>query len=540
MTYLLFFRLHKHRHQLFLMKINKVLYLVLITSVIRIVLASLLELGNDEVYYYTYALHLQKNYFDHPPAVGILIKLFTFNLYFQSEVFVRLGAIVFAAIGTLLSYQIGRLVRNERTGWFAAILYNTSIYSSIIAGTFILPDSPQVVFWLAALYAMLRIVQLDKKRSHIPVKYWLWAGVLNGLCIMCKVHGIFLWGGMALYILLYNRKMLANPWLYISVVITAIIISPIVLWNVENNFITWRYHSERVTVNRFEIDKSGFGQTIVGQIFYNNPFNVIVTILAVAFLRRRKLMERPFQRLLSLCGWPIIIIVTGVSLFRSVLPHWTGPGFMTLSFIAAAYLDEKFRFKTKESWPGVLRATSAFMLLLAVGCIVLVHFYPGTIGDKSPENEYGESDFTLDLWGWSAFGEQFNKWQDSTIAAGALEKDLPLVCGKWFPASHLDYYVARPRSAHVIGVGHLEDLHQYAWLNQLRGDVAVGKNALTVIPTNSGQKLNEVYAPYFAEITFLKRFVQVRRGKTARYFDVFLLKNFNGKDELHNKKFTFR
>ncbi|MEX6688557.1 glycosyltransferase family 39 protein [Danxiaibacter flavus] len=522
------------------MKINKVLYLVLITTVIRIVLASLLELGNDEVYYYTYALHLQNNYFDHPPAVGILIKLFTFNLHFQSEVFIRLGSIVFAAIGTILSYRIGQLVRNERTGWFAAVLYNTSIYSSIIAGTFILPDSPQVVFWLAALYVMLRIVQLDKKRSHIPAKYWLWAGVLNGLCIMCKVHGIFLWGGLGLYILLYNRKMLLNPWLYLSFIITVIIFSPIIFWNIQNNFITWRYHSERVTVTKFTLDKDGFLQTIFGQIFYNNPINVVLTILAVISLRRRRLTERPYQRLLSLCGWPIIIVVTAVSLFRNVLPHWTGPGFMSLGFIAAAYLDEKFRFRQSEVWPGILKTTVIFMLILAVGCVTLVHFYPGTVGDKTSEENYGETDFTLDLWGWDSFGQQFNKWQDSAVVAGTLEKDLPLVCGKWFPAAHLDYYVARHRNSHVVGVGHLEDLHQYAWLNQLRGDIIAGRNALAVVPTNCGQTAKEVYSPYFSEITFLRRFVQVRRGKPARYFDVFLLKNFNAKDELHNKKFTFR
>ena len=41
-----------------------------------------------------------------------------------------------------LAMLIGKKIRNERTGLYAAVLYNTSIYSSIIAGTFILPDSP--------------------------------------------------------------------------------------------------------------------------------------------------------------------------------------------------------------------------------------------------------------------------------------------------------------------------------------------------------------------------------------------------------------
>src|SRR6185312_5993600 len=113
--------------------------------------AHVTELDNDEAYYFTYALHLQWNYFDHPPGVAILIRLSTLNLFFTGELFVRLGAIICAASGTWLSYCIGKLIRNERTGFYAAVLYNTSIYSGIIAGVFILPDSPQIVFWLAAL-----------------------------------------------------------------------------------------------------------------------------------------------------------------------------------------------------------------------------------------------------------------------------------------------------------------------------------------------------------------------------------------------------
>jgi len=49
-----------------------------------------LELGNDEVYYQTYAQHLQWNYFDHPPMVALLIRLSTINLFFHNEFFVPL------------------------------------------------------------------------------------------------------------------------------------------------------------------------------------------------------------------------------------------------------------------------------------------------------------------------------------------------------------------------------------------------------------------------------------------------------------------
>nr|WP_315820172.1 glycosyltransferase family 39 protein [Paraflavitalea speifideiaquila] len=94
--------------------------LIVISSLIRMVVAGSIELSNDEVYYWTYALHLQWNYFDHPPMIALLIRLFTGNLLVQQELFIRLGAIVCAAINTWQIYQLGKRVKDEYTGWLAA------------------------------------------------------------------------------------------------------------------------------------------------------------------------------------------------------------------------------------------------------------------------------------------------------------------------------------------------------------------------------------------------------------------------------------
>src|SRR5678815_5148494 len=103
---------------------QKVFYLIFISTLLRLIIAGTIEFGNDEVYYYAYALHLQWNYFDHPPGVALLIRLTTLNLHIVNELFIRLGAILCAAAGSWLAYRIGVFVKNERTGWFAAILYN--------------------------------------------------------------------------------------------------------------------------------------------------------------------------------------------------------------------------------------------------------------------------------------------------------------------------------------------------------------------------------------------------------------------------------
>jgi hypothetical protein len=506
---------------------KKLLYLILIATLVRLLIGGLLELGNDEVYYYTYALHLQPNYFDHPPAIAYLIRAFTFNLAFQQEIFVRLGAIVFAAIGTWLSYYIGKTIKNERTGWYAAVLYTTSIYTSIIAGTFILPDSPQVVCWLAALYYMLQVVQDSIAGQRSSVALWILVGLFNGLCIMCKVHGIFLWGGFGLYMLFYNRKLFAAPGLYLSLLLTALIISPILLWNIQNNFVTWNYHSERVEVRRFALDTDSFLQTLLGQIFYNSPINVILVVITLLYLRHNHLLQRDVKVLLLFCGLPMIGVVTIIALFKSVLPHWSGPGFMTLNFMAASYLDRRVILPTPGKWPRLLKGCMGLIVVVVAGGMSLVRWYPGTIGNKEKAS-YGEGDFTLDMYGWSGFGASFKEWFSRQEQTGELVAGMPIVCNKWFPAAHIEYYVGRHINSPVLGIGELNDLHHYAWLNTWRPALKRGADALCIVPSNYPENPLDTYRTTFDSAVLLHSFTETRGGKVTRYFSVYRLKSFKG------------
>jgi len=512
---------------------KRLLLLIVSCTLLRILLAGMVEFGNDEVYYYTYALHLQPNYFDHPPGVAVLIKLFTLNLTFTSIIFVRLGAIVCAAMATWLCFAIGKLLRNERTGWLAAVLYNTSLYSCIIAGTFILPDSPQVVCWLAALFILLRIVLVLKDGYHFSYLHWVLFGVFSGLCIMCKVHGVFLWIGLGGYIFLFNRGMLLHPGVYIALVIAALIASPVLIWNLHNNFITWRFHSDRVAVHSTAINAVGFVQAVAGQLLYNNPVNVVIIAAGVTWCCRKKLPLKHGGKLLLCMGLPIIIVVSGIALWRDVLPHWSGPGFITLSFLGAAWLDELLTLKTARMARALLLSAIVLIILAVAGGVIMINCYPGTPG-KTLNANYGEDDFTLDLYGWQAFGVAFRDWEKQAVAAQKLPAGLSVVCNKWFPAAHIDYYVTRQTNTHVVGVGLLTNLHHYAWLNHFRGGLNKGADALCIVPGNYPVDMQQAYGNYFDCIVPLKTFVSMRNKKIARYFRVYWLKSYRANDEVHN------
>ena len=244
--------------------------LILIATVVKCIIAFTTELGNDEVYYRLYANPLQWNYFDHPPIVGWLIRLSTFNLLVDTAFTIRLGAILCGALATWLMYLCGKKLHGEYAGFLAALLYAASVYGSIIAGTFILPDSPQMVCWIAALYLLIKITE-TKIITSKSVKDILWFGIVCGIGMLCKIHTVFLWFGLALFVIIYNRAWLQHWVLYVSAAITVLFFAPVIWWNMQNSFITFLFHGKRVDVASGGLNVEGGLTFIGGQIFYCNP-----------------------------------------------------------------------------------------------------------------------------------------------------------------------------------------------------------------------------------------------------------------------------
>ncbi|WP_221391444.1 glycosyltransferase family 39 protein [Dyadobacter sp. NIV53] len=500
-------------------------WLIVITTVIRCIVACYVELGNDEAYYFTYAVQPDWNHFDHPPMVGLFIRLFTLNLHWINDLAVRLPAILGAALNTWLIARCGLVVKNERTGFIAAVLYNTSIYTSIIAGLFILPDSVQLVFWLAALYHMLRLSTVSNQA--LQNKQILMLGVWIGLAIMCKVHGIFLWSGFLGYILFYKRSLLKNPCLYVSLLLTFLIISPILIWNFQNEFISWRFHSERVEVKN-GINLALFLTTTLGQIAYNNPVNVCIFLITLAAIKKWKyLIHSHVLQILLWCSLPIIFCTVLVSIFRFTLPHWSGPGFLGLMLLSAAYID--FRMKSGTNlYTRLLKISATLIAVVIVAGTLLVNFYPGTLSTR-PWPKTGSGDFTLDISGWEGLSDEFKKLRLNDIKTGRMSAETPIVTHKWFPGGHLLYYVAYPLKMRFTGIGQLNELHKFVWLNVIYGSPAIGSNAYFITSSDDFADPNILYGKIFQIIEKPYRTPQIRNGNVARYWYVYRLKNFTKK-----------
>jgi len=447
----------------------------------------------------------------------------------HNELFVRIGAIISSAICTFLIYKTGTAVKNRQTGWYAALLYTASIYSSIIAGTFILPDSPQMVFWLWSVFLLIKIAKLPLSNQQSP-KLWLLVGISAGLCIMCKVHGVFLWFAVVLYAVFFSRSWFKNKYIYLSAAVTLLIISPIIIWNIQNNFISYAYHGSRVSLTNAGIHLDGFIREIGGQFFYNNPLNFLLTWSTLFFIWKGKLTDHKKEaRMLLCCGLPLIVVLLVVSLFRDTLPHWSGPGYSCLIILSAARLASVADNKTSRV-DLFLKSTLAFIVILSIVGIGIINFFPGTLSPKKTGKNTGDGDFTLDIYGWKQAGIKIDSLYKRDIAQHIMPSDAPIIVNKWFPAAHIDFYIASLTHQETYALGNLFDLHQYHWLNQYKKPLKQGDAAYFIIPSNLYKQEDiEQLKKNFYSISPPTVIPIFRSGVICKEYFIFRLKGFIGK-----------
>ena len=513
-------------------KIDKyITWLLIISALVRGFLAAFVEFGNDEVYYWTYVMYPDWSHFDHPGMVGWVMQLFSLNLLFHSEFALRLSSIIFMTIDTYIIYRLGCVVKNKIAGFYAALLYTASLYCFVITGVFILPDTPLMMFTLLAIYCFLLSFRSNVEESRcfkISNKYLLLGGLFAGLAALSKYSAVFIWSGVGLYLLCYDRKRLKNIYLYLSAMITAVCMLPVLIWNMQNDFISFTFHGDRVSLFG-ELQPLDFLTEIVGELAYNNPINYVLIIMALVILwKGNKYIDETSRRLLLLFAIPFVGVFWFFSLMRPILPHWSAPAFSVLLLFPASYLADK-QFVTSGDIRLPKSIAAALILLASVVVLGVVEIKTGVVSLRFGERAnsvryYGETDFTTTIYGWRSIKDDFQEIREKKITEGMIKETDGMIGLKWFPMANYDYYVANPLGINVYGLEDIDKIHKYAWINECRGGVQKG-NDYWFLNESSDYYAPERYLEYrFDEIVPCDTIVVDRCGKPAKYVFVYICK----------------
>ena len=304
-------------------------WLIAAFTAIRLAVAPTFGLGTDEAHYVLYAKFLDLSYFDHPPLVGWTHALFFYTLG-ENEFLARLPAILLFAVTSFLCYRFTLLVGGERRALIATAALNSSFLLSGL-GLMLLPESLLLPLVFAIMYAVRRL-----ERSPDVMNFIL-LGLFLGFAGLAKYTAILFVPAIALYGVIKKRyDILFNPRLLISVAVSLSIITPVLYWNVQNDFVSFHYQIDHV-VGSHSPDFEALFRSLAAQFGAYSP-----PLFCLAFYGLYdSLRGRDSALLLSaLIGCSVMVFFVYESLFKFTLPHWSAVFYLIFIPLGVVMMDK--------------------------------------------------------------------------------------------------------------------------------------------------------------------------------------------------------
>ena len=373
---------------------------------------TLFPLTGEEAYYWMWSRHLALCYFDHPPIIAWIIRLFT-SVLGHSVFAVRFPALLSHTLTAItLFWCTWRITRDRVTASLAGGFFTVTLFFAATA-TIAIPDSYLFLFWSLTLWLTIEATRKDRQRL------WLAVGVTLGLCMLTKFHGILLALAVFMYLLIAKRQRhhLQSGWFYLGILTAGLLTVPISIWNLQEGWPTLGFQLAGRHKYVFGTPVY-FLEMLASPLAYIGPVLFPLSVAGVVWGFRKGLREKKDDLLfLSLAAALPYVFFLVPSLFIKIDPQWAAPGFLSAIILAALFGMELYRNSLRPRWQQKLSTVSLkvnVILLIVVygfGLILLV------LPDLLPRNlvvlEHRHRKFTTrkfgSIYGWQEIGERLRK-----------------------------------------------------------------------------------------------------------------------------------
>lgn len=355
------------------------LALLLIGLLLRGTIAVWLPPGFDEGYYYLYTQHLDWSYFDHPLLVALTTGMGPWLTGNVSQFTIRLGALLLHTGALFLLYLTAVRLFSFRAALLTLTIASIAPIFLLGFGVLTLPDSPLMFFWTAALFVAAS--EFFRRPTYCPSYRLAILGLLVGLACLSKYHGLALGFGLVGFCLTSSRhrSALSSPWMLAGVGLFTLAVLPIVIWNVQHDWVSLRFQSGRAIPDR------GYSLLDLLVTFLAGAAYLFPTIgLPLWWVSGRALLqqggkvfskkvflEKVFcekQWLILWVALPLMLGFTAMGGYRSILPTWAMPGFWTATLLlgerAAHWQQQAPRLVKRWLWGSAISVASLLLVAL--------------------------------------------------------------------------------------------------------------------------------------------------------------------------------
>ncbi len=341
----------------------------------------------DEAYYWLWSHQVALSYFDHPPLAAWVQALLLF--YFDSNHFVInampiLSLLIVTAIIIMWQKHMFRRFDYDLCLKSMVLFLALPIYTIFFSISF--PDHLLITLLFASSFCLFLYFERNTQGSK-GIYFWYSAVLLFSLALLTKYNAILLGLGVIVYILYYKEKLRGPSYGHIvaSIFIIFIIQTPVVFWNLGNEFASFNFHlGERLDQekNLLKVFRNNIG-FLSGVFFAFSPI-IIFNLKNIFFSENYSSDVKDFISISKFVFIFSLAFCITLSFFTNVLYYWATPALVLLIPFLTNILKS-----TLAQYLHIFYGISVSLILL-----INISFYPiGTF--------FGYADReTAILYGW--------------------------------------------------------------------------------------------------------------------------------------------
>lgn len=412
----------------------------------KIFLSLLLPLGLDEAYAIAVARDYSWSFFDHPPLSFWLPAAMADVTGIEHRMVFRAPFILAGVLTTWVMYLIGREIGGEKVGLWTALLYALAPFFTVSAGFLAVPDGTLNLF---SALAVLGLVRIAARGEADRLVFWVGVGAALALALASKYQAAWLPVAAFLFMLIHRdaRGWFLKPGPWLAGVIGLLGLLPVVLWNMQNEWISFTFHTSRAGGG---LNPKNLGFMVFGQGLFLLPTALIAAVGGLWLGLRR---STPSHLLLALVALGPILMFNYVY-FTSTRSHahWAMPGWQFALPLAAVWLMSRLEKPRRR----VLQWSAGLLVVIWLPLITLVvHANTGLLTRFTHETP-PDWDYTLSIYDFGALEGALKErglWEETDVFMGS----------SWAFAGILDTFL---RHQKPMRVRDLHGAHHFVFMEQ--------------------------------------------------------------------------